>query len=85
MGRLTKAFLTISLLLLVCVSVEIIARDGANGLRSSISEEAHGGDVVNSFSLFHWSNLDLGLGFVFLTNISFLIGRANMDTLSKRS
>ena len=51
MGRLTKAFLAIVLVVLVCVSVEIIARDGANRLRSSVSEEAHGVDMVNSFSL----------------------------------
>lgn len=51
MGRLTKAFLAIFLVVLVCVSVEIIARDGANRLRSSVSEEAHGVDMVNSFSL----------------------------------
>ncbi|KAG2325106.1 hypothetical protein Bca4012_039595 [Brassica carinata] len=46
MGRSTKAFLTISLLLLVYVSVEIIARDGAtNRLRSSHhGEEAHGAE-----------------------------------------
>ncbi|KAH0925849.1 hypothetical protein HID58_018105 [Brassica napus] len=46
MGRLTKAFLAIFLVVLVCVSVEIIARDGANRLRSSVSEEAHGVDMA---------------------------------------
>ncbi|KAJ0255245.1 Formin [Hirschfeldia incana] len=42
MGTLTKAFLTISLLLLVCVSVEI----SVNRFRSSVPEEALGGDVA---------------------------------------
>ncbi|KAF8046779.1 hypothetical protein N665_3434s0003 [Sinapis alba] len=54
MGRSTKAFLTISLFLLVCVSVEIINRDGANLLRSSVSEEPHGGNVAEQTWRIHW-------------------------------
>ncbi|ESQ56009.1 hypothetical protein EUTSA_v10024386mg [Eutrema salsugineum] len=46
MGRLRTAFLAISLVVFVCVSEEIIARDGANCFRFSVSGDAHGGDVA---------------------------------------
>ncbi|CAH2079077.1 unnamed protein product [Thlaspi arvense] len=54
MGRLRTAFLAISLVIFICVSEEIIARDGANRLRFSVSVnrnstnygESHGGDVA---------------------------------------
>ncbi|CAH8358434.1 unnamed protein product [Eruca vesicaria subsp. sativa] len=41
-----RAFLAIFLFLLICISVEIISRDGANPLRSYLSEEAHGVNVA---------------------------------------
>ncbi|CAA7017300.1 unnamed protein product [Microthlaspi erraticum] len=54
MGRLRTAFLAVSLVVFVCVSEELIARDGANRLRFSVSDtrypidyaEPHGGDVA---------------------------------------